>query len=1566
MASMRRKAVSAVASLSLVTGLGVTGIAAAPSVSASPCLGGWTYTAASSLCSLSLSSGTGSFTVPAGVTSIYVHVVGARGAYGGYDSSSTAHGYVSPSWNRGSPGNVGRIAGRVQVIPGQTVGMYVGGVANSGSSGYSYNSGSNIIGVTGTGGSGGASSYSAAYNGGRGGDGGPSNWSGGGGGGGAASVVTVAGQVAAVGSGGGGGGGGGSNDNAGTARYYNGTTASLVASGTTGGAGARPGGDGGGGGGGGAGYALGGRGGIAPGGETEGYGGSAGQNFLAAGSTVSINDTVAPQGGSIYVEYYTPPVVSVSPTVPSAPGAGVSVTGVQGTWVGADSYSYQWLRCASSATTTSFAGPVVAPSGCVVIGGATALNYQPTMEDAGNFLRLAVTAVNSGGSTTAVSATSANAVGLAPLTVDLVSSSDTGASSTDNLTRDTTPTYSIAGLAIGADYTVTATQGASTVQRGPFTAMSGVETQDFPDLGDGIWNVVATQQAASLTSSGSNTVVMTIDTAAPSAPTGLALAAASDTGASSSDQVTKDSTPTMDLTVLEVGSKVIITASKPGSPDVTCVIANVASASQSCTFATPLSSDGEWTFTAVQIDDAGNESLASTPVSVQLDTSAGVTLSSAPTATGTSATAATSFTFTAILTEPPAGATAFTAPDITLVGTSTGWSLDPATWTQVSPTGYTFVVSATTPTPGTLIVKIPAGSYDDTAGNTATATVGPDWSSTIVVQAPTSSAAPTLSATSGTTTTLGSTLSSSTGTWNDQGDINPVTTYRWQACPDNTGTGCTDIPGATASTYVPVAAQEGLYLRSVVTRTNVRGSTERASALVGPMTKSPQDIDFANPGTKTYSPTPFTIAPRSEFVGSSNLTGLTVQMSSLTPDVCLVTGLSVTMLKAGTCTLAADQPGNGEFQPATQVTQSFTINRATDSSITTPSASEIEPGQTVTLSTTNASTGDDTYTVVSGPCTVSGNTVTSTGATGNCVIATESGQDDHYNSSTAPNITIAIRDADVLTLPTIDDTLSTSGTFGYAGTSLSGRVPALSVGPAGVCTFAAGSITIIGPGTCTVTAALSDDGSWSAATAVESFHVVAPPAPPTINSVKTGAGDGVPGGSAQVYFTPGPSNGSVVTSYTLTAAPVSGGTPVSVTCSVSPCTVSGLDAGDHDYFVTTNATALGSAVTATSSPVRATVLARHDIVMSNPGSRLLSGGSFGVAASSSVDDSWIPTITSLTPTVCTVSGFTVTPMGLGTCTLVASHSGGIHAGTTYGLGSATVSFAIYIPYVAPPAQPDPEPPVDPCPAAAVECTCPCGPDDPQVPRPEDPKDPDRPEKPVKPGDMRPPPPPSDVRITPAENGGKALVRITLPRTPDHRPIEFVVLVVFDADGNIVRRITMDVPNGTRTMTERIAIPKGGTVRAYTTNGAGVSNRAPVGANVIRQESIVGKRDDGRPVLYGKKMAKPVFFGPDSPELDARARGILDEVARYVGKHGGTVYITGFVRKGQGSEKFRQELSSARAEQVAQYLSALGVDTWIRYDGAGAYREVDPRVSDRRVEIRWAKSGIPGGDPGQGP
>ena len=59
--------------------------------------------------------------------------------------------------------------------------------------------------------------------------------------------------------------------------------------------------------------------------------------------------------------------------------------------------------------------------------------------------------------------------------------------------------------------------------------------------------------------------------------------------------------------------------------------------------------------------------------------------------------------------------------------------------------------------------------------------------------------------------------------------------------------------------------------------------------------------------------------------------GNPVTFSSLTTGVCTVSGNTVTLVAAGTCTIAANQAGNASYNAAPQVTQSFTVNKVAQS-----------------------------------------------------------------------------------------------------------------------------------------------------------------------------------------------------------------------------------------------------------------------------------------------------------------------------------------------------------------------------------------------------------------------------------------------------------------------------------------------------------------------------------------------------------------------------------------------------------------------------------------------------------
>ncbi|MGY8711218.1 autotransporter domain-containing protein [Bradyrhizobium sp. 18BD] len=81
--------------------------------------------------------------------------------------------------------------------------------------------------------------------------------------------------------------------------------------------------------------------------------------------------------------------------------------------------------------------------------------------------------------------------------------------------------------------------------------------------------------------------------------------------------------------------------------------------------------------------------------------------------------------------------------------------------------------------------------------------------------------------------------------------------------------------------------------------------------------------------------------------------GLAVTYSSLTTGVCTVSGSTVTMIAAGTCTLAADQAGNGTtYAAASQVTRNVALALTTSSVALVASPNPSLVGQAVTFTAT--------------------------------------------------------------------------------------------------------------------------------------------------------------------------------------------------------------------------------------------------------------------------------------------------------------------------------------------------------------------------------------------------------------------------------------------------------------------------------------------------------------------------------------------------------------------------------------------------------------------------------------
>ncbi|MFY8325389.1 tandem-95 repeat protein, partial [Pseudoalteromonas sp. ZZD1] len=190
----------------------------------------------------------------------------------------------------------------------------------------------------------------------------------------------------------------------------------------------------------------------------------------------------------------------------------------------------------------------------------------------------------------------------APSTPDLDAASDSGISNTDNITSDTTPTFS--GTAESGStvalYSDQVGGGATIIGTG--TAIGGNWQITTSALTSGLDHAISAKatDAASNVSSSSGALTITIDTAAPMAPSSPDLSAASDSGASNTDNITNDTTPTFTGTGT-TGDTITLISSIDGSIGSAVVIGGVWSITASSAM-----SSGSHAIMARATDSAGN------------------------------------------------------------------------------------------------------------------------------------------------------------------------------------------------------------------------------------------------------------------------------------------------------------------------------------------------------------------------------------------------------------------------------------------------------------------------------------------------------------------------------------------------------------------------------------------------------------------------------------------------------------------------------------------------------------------------------------------------------------------------------------------------------------------------------------------------------------------------------------------------------------------------------------------------------------------------------------------------
>jgi hypothetical protein len=385
---------------------------------------------------------------------------------------------------------------------------------------------------------------------------------------------------------------------------------------------------------------------------------------------------------------------------------------------------------------------------------------------------------------------------------------------------------------------------------------------------------------------------------------------------------------------------------------------------------------------------------------------------------------------------------------------------------------------------------------------------------------------------------------------------------------------------------------------------------------------------------------------------------LVVSFRSDTPELCMVSGVTVTPTAPGFCAITATQGGDARYAPAPDVARAFLAHSGPAlQTITFDPPRVAAVGQSVRLSASTDADARENLVVsfrsdTPDVCTVSGATVTATTADV-CTITASQGGNDHYAAARPMRRSFQARTGarpqTIRFVPPKDTALGRPVPLLSASTDAKEPLDVLfrSESPT-VCIVSGSTVTTIAAGTCDITAFQGGTAAYAAAQVSGSFQVTAP----KVRSVQEILFDPVPGttvGAPIVLTASSRTNGKdsptgLAVSYTSQSRRV--------------CTVSG---------ATVVPRAGGQCVIIASQDGNAQYLPAKSVTQEFPVARASQTISFTRPASATIDQpviltatasSWLPvTYSSRTPNVCTVAGATLTPTAAGRCTVVASQPG---------------------------------------------------------------------------------------------------------------------------------------------------------------------------------------------------------------------------------------------------------------------------------------------------------------------
>ncbi|HEY3182628.1 MAG TPA: S8 family serine peptidase [Gaiellaceae bacterium] len=516
-----------------------------------------------------------------------------------------------------------------------------------------------------------------------------------------------------------------------------------------------------------------------------------------AGSTLAVKVTVTDTGGSTSATsaattvVVAPPANAGAPTVSGAAVVGNTLTADAGTWsAGADALtSYQWLACDG------------AGSNCHPLAGSTGPTYVAAASDAGSTLAVTVSVADAVGSTSATSAPTA--VVVLPPPANLAAPSVSGTAQV-GLTLTADPGMWAAGADAVTSYRWLACDAAGLNCHSLPAATERTYVPGADDVGSTL--VVS----ATVADGGGSTSATSAKTAAVVPP------------------------PPANLGPPTVSGPTVAGSSLTADPGAWTAGADAVTSYR-------------WVACGAAGSDCHSLPGATERIYVAAAGDVGSTLAVTVTvADAWGSTSATSARTAVVTAPPPANVTAPTVSGVAVAGGTL--AADPGTWTAAADavTSYRWVACDAA---ASNCRDLPAGTErtyvataDDVgstlavtvtvtdAGGSASATSA--YTALVTAAAPTNVVAPAVVG----TPLEGWMLSADPGSWSGGAPL--AYAYRWQLCA-SAGTGCADIPGATAQTYTLTRNDAHGTVRVIVEASNPVGTADAPSPATAPVAALP-------------------------------------------------------------------------------------------------------------------------------------------------------------------------------------------------------------------------------------------------------------------------------------------------------------------------------------------------------------------------------------------------------------------------------------------------------------------------------------------------------------------------------------------------------------------------------------------------------------------------------------------------------------------------------------------------------------------------------------------------------